>query len=435
MITLLNDLTHHASRRDVFALIASAIALAAIIPGRAAVAQCQYEVTAIIQHECDDFADSPTFGRGMNIHGEVVGYYWPCILGNDRAFYWSEETDFITLPTPPGVVRTWAYDINDNGLIVGQHEFDLVGRKGFVYDIRENDGEYIYLQPLHEDVVALNLSSANAINNSGVVAGMRVIAKPDDPQPLPYNAVIWRPFEKGAPVEDLGVMNGPNSAATDINDLNDVVGWHGSEWFTTNARAFLYADGKIVELGVPSGALQSAARSVNNSRTVVGRSRIPDPKGGALLMNAFLWENGTMKNIGTMPGLLTNHVVSINDMGQLFGGANLGGQTPFSAYMYLHGSYYAVPGEQSISGNIQGLILSLAATKTKLSRPNNIPIGDLNYDCNVDHWDLLMMLDQWSPVRGRGVDVKPTMNVPGADLNGDGVIDGRDLLILLANWG
>jgi hypothetical protein len=138
-----------ASRTQMPLQMALAITLAAIAAfccGQPASAQCQYEVTAVIQHICPDFGDgSPTFGQGMNSHGDVVGYYWPCVVGNERAFFWSEDTGFVTLPTPPGVVLAWAYDINDNRIIVGQHSIPGVGRMGFVYDMNKNNGVYQYL--------------------------------------------------------------------------------------------------------------------------------------------------------------------------------------------------------------------------------------------------------------------------------------------------
>jgi uncharacterized membrane protein len=239
------------------ALMAAAFAFAILsiapLGDRAVFGQCQYEVTAIIQAPDCDIGDSPTIPQGLNLHGHVVGYYWPCAIGNERAFFWSQATGFVTLPTPPGVARAWAYAISDTGLIVGQHEVSGVGRKGFIYDFNINNGQYQYLEPLHDGAVATNLSSANAVNNAGVVAGRRSISKTGG---TPFNAVIWRPFEKGAPVEDLGLMNHQNSTAKAINESESVTGTLGP---AGSLEAFLRVDKELYLLGyIPQGISSNA---------------------------------------------------------------------------------------------------------------------------------------------------------------------------------
>jgi uncharacterized membrane protein len=426
------------------ALMAAAFAFTALaiapLGDRAVFGQCNYELTAIIAAADCDTGPSVTFAQGLNLHGHVVGYYWPCAIGNDRAFFWSQETGFVTLPTPPDVYRAWAYAISDTGLIVGQHGFAGVGNKGFIYDMNKNNGEYIYLEPVHEGVVAQNLSSANAVNSEGVVAGMRVYTEPGV-TPARYNAVIWRPFEKGRPVEDLGVIGGPNSSAETINESGEIAGWYGSDWFTTNARAFFWNTREIIELGVLEGSVQSAAFSINEYSEIVGISRAPHPDGGGLPLQSFYW-NGQMTQIGWPSGYSTNAVHAISNIGQIVGNAGTPGSNTVAFLTQLPHLVVTKLDELtdgiSLSGgravNDRGQILAISSTMAALLSPTDVPFADLNLDCKVDLDDLQILLQRWGPIP-RGVQFgRVDFDVPSADLNGDGVVNVTDLLILFDHW-
>ena len=75
--------------------------------------------------------------------------------------------------------------------------------------------------------------------------------------------------------------------------------------------------------------------------------------------------------------------------------------------------------------NHQGQIVGTGGaggTKAFLLTPIDVPVGDLDIDCQVDHSDLVILLDAWGQTDSR------------ADLDLDGNIGVSDLLILLANW-
>ena len=123
---------------------------------------------------------------------------------------------------------------------------------------------------------------------------------------------------------DLGSLGGQSSQAHAINDNEQIVG----ESFTTSnlpslTHAFLWENGVMTDLGTLPGFNESQAFDINNSGKVVGVS------GGISTNNshAFLWENGVMTDLGTFGGT-SSAAVAINNNDQIVGYyRNLSGQT------------------------------------------------------------------------------------------------------------
>jgi probable HAF family extracellular repeat protein len=154
---------------------------------------------------------------------------------------------------------------------------------------------------------------ARALTNNGVIVGQAATATPDptcsDPDCFFNHAYRWQDGQ----LSDLGTLQGFNSAlssvATWINNHGWIVG--GSQtgaidpltgFFT--AHAVLWTNGEITDLGTLGGDL-SEAFGVNNRGQVVGFSLngLPDPVsifGNTIQSRAFLWQNGVMKDLGTL---------------------------------------------------------------------------------------------------------------------------------------
>jgi uncharacterized membrane protein len=404
-----------------------------------AAAQCHYEVSAIIAPEenCSPLPSSIVFGRGMNAHGDVAGYYRPCAIGDERAFFWSESTGFLTLPTPPGVVQAYANDVNDSRMIVGSHLINGVGWTGYVYDPKTR--VFTYLQPLHDGHgQTQTVSTVNAINNAGVAVGARLISKPGV-TPAVTNAVIWD--TNTGEVIDLGVGEGPNSVAVDETDHNDAGGWSGGPFlFSPATRALLWIGDEEVQLEILPGMIQNSVGAVNNQLDAVGTSGDGTPGGSS----HFYWLDGVMAEFLPPEGYDRVTASDINDSRQIVGSMRVEGTSTFHPHLWQHGAFHDLrtlivdaPPNLTISGASEvlnnGLIRAggtLGSSVVVVLTPTGQPMGDLNYDCRVDLHDLLILLDAWGPV--------PRANRrqagPSADLNGDGVVDVSDLLILLANW-
>lgn len=186
-------------------------------------------------------------------------------------------------------------------------------------------------------------SSARAINNQGQVVGYFHIA----PFSQEIHAYIWDSY-KG--FQDLGQFIGTEygSYATDINDNGQVFGYYGGINFLwdqndglqyipdnfyaeainnfgqlvgssvvqndqRHRHAFLYDKGTMVDLGtlIPNGS--SSACDINNSGQIVGSADWEN-----YITHAFIWDNSHgMKDIHTLG--LESYAIAINDQEQVVG--------------------------------------------------------------------------------------------------------------------
>ena len=98
--------------------------------------------------------------------------------------------------------------------------------------------------------------------------------------------------------------------ATGINNSGQIVGVSGGE-------PFLYSDGVMQDLGTLPGASYSEANAINNSGTVVGYSDFQDGS------HAFVYSGGVMQDLNSLidpnSGWTLNTATAINDSGQIVG--------------------------------------------------------------------------------------------------------------------
>jgi probable HAF family extracellular repeat protein len=114
-------------------------------------------------------------------------------------------------------------------------------------------------------------------------------------------------------------------------------------------RAVLWKDGRLFDLGtLPEGGYESEASSVNSRGQVVGTAfnTIPDPVGlnvfndifSPTQARAFLWQDGTMQDLGTLGG---NDAAAflINEKGQVMGWSYASTTTPGGCFPLVLGSF------------------------------------------------------------------------------------------------
>ncbi|MHB1456235.1 MAG: hypothetical protein ACYC0V_04905 [Armatimonadota bacterium] len=137
---------------------------------------------------------------------------------------------------------------------------------------------------------------------------------------IPTGNQINRSFfwNKGK-VTEIGTLGGNASFVMALNNNGQVV---GNSYINTNkeSHAFLWENGKITDLGTISNPeipgnifVSSGASAINNKGQIAGTSK----NGGPLLGgNLFLWENGTMNDLGRLGKDITQ-VHAITDSGQI----------------------------------------------------------------------------------------------------------------------
>jgi len=192
------------------------------------------------------------------------------------------------------------------------------------------------------------------LNDAGTLVGWA-----DTPTPDPYapncfvgDCYVAQAFvTRNGILHDLGTLpNGLSSAASWISANGLIAGASQNGQIDPQApvpagtpgnpqnRAVLWRDGKIIDLGVlpePEGGYESGAEAVNSRGQVVGWAinSVPDPYSMAVFsfvfesyeppeyyqQRAFLWQDGVMRDLGTLGTGTDAYALAINERGQVIG--------------------------------------------------------------------------------------------------------------------
>lgn len=268
----------------------------------------------------DGYTDSRAFR--INEKGQVIGGC-STIDAISRPFIW-ENGVMKDLGTPEGASST-VCDINEKGQIIGNcHDSDSSSRRAFIWE----NGVINYLGQTGEYSVF-----ARVINEKGQVIGYYEVKNEDNVKS--NHAFIW---ENGV-MKDLGTLGGDNSYAYDINEKGQVVGCSEVKKGDKSAHAFIWENGVMKDLGTMGGN-NSKAYDINEKGQVVGDSeievltntRLEPPRPLPPAKHAFIWENGVMRDLGTLGGI-NSSALGINEKGQIFGKSNVSG--PYEEYAFL----------------------------------------------------------------------------------------------------
>jgi probable HAF family extracellular repeat protein len=160
-------------------------------------------------------------------------------------------------------------------------------------------------------------------------------------------AVLWT---KDRMVIDLGaVPGGTESLATAVNSLGEVVGFSDNDipdafsmvGVPTQTRAFLWQNGVMKDLGTLGGS-DALAFLVNERGQIVGQSYTNSIASincvaAPLTTHSFLWEGGKMLDLGTFGGTCT-YPNWLSQRGQVVGVSNLAGDATHHGFLWSDGA-------------------------------------------------------------------------------------------------
>lgn len=294
--------------------------------------------------------------RQLNQHGDAVGIdatsradpFVPCFVDChiDHAFEWKDggTNDLGALRAKTG---SWGQGINEKGIVAGislngQYDPDT----GFweVRAVRWKNGKI-------KDLGTLGGTQSNAwmVNNSGQVVADALTSDTNDPYlGVPQANCKWLPttgpgcggldfgtntiffpltttvhgtiWSDVGNLADLGTLGGPDSSALDINDAGQIVGWSYTSYDAglsgvPDTHPFVWQDGTMTDLGSPLGGTFAAATLINQNGQIAGVANTT----GDAEVHAVVWDSDlTAHDCGTL-GSDYGHPDWMNESGDIVG--------------------------------------------------------------------------------------------------------------------
>jgi len=262
---------------------------------------------AFVYHDGPMFDVGVTGGMSIGYAVNDAGQTGGCYFGDHfQAFVAADKVAAIgTL----GASHSSGFALNSRGHSVGDSYTSDLKHHAFLWDGKE----------MHDlGTLGGSFSAARGVNANDVVVGWAY---------LPNGA--YHAYAGGtAGLVDLGTLGGSCSAADAVNDAGAIAGYSYLEG-NQKLHACLWIGGKPRDLGVLTGSASEALALNGEASTVVGRAQVPS-KTGALSYHAFVWTNGTMRDLNDLvppnSGWLLEEATGVNDAGQIVGSGTYQGQ-------------------------------------------------------------------------------------------------------------
>jgi probable HAF family extracellular repeat protein len=158
-----------------------------------------------------------------------------------------------------------------------------------------------------------NNGQASAINNRGQVAGYAETYVVDSGCP-PYKTTLGVLWTKGKAQPLPTVGSDPDGIAFGINNRGQAVGYSGT--CTTALHAVMWENGTAVVLADLGFPRSNIAFAINNRGQIAGKVRTAD---GTTYVAALWQPDGTLTNLGILPGDFAAFATGINNRGQVVG--------------------------------------------------------------------------------------------------------------------
>lgn len=174
-------------------------------------------------------------------------------------------------------------------------------------------------------------SGTTWISDSGLIAGQSQngVIDPLVPGFPEVRAIMWT---KAGQITNLGTLGGNESVAFSVNNRGQAVGVATNtipdpySFLVTQLRAFLWQNGTMQDLGTLGTGNDAWALFVNDGGQIVGFSNTSPNPGplGVPPVDPFLWERGAMLDLGSLGGTLGSPL-GLNNRGQVVGTSDLNG--------------------------------------------------------------------------------------------------------------
>jgi uncharacterized membrane protein len=397
-----------------------------VAAGRAALAQCTYSVTFVGGFDCGPgWGNATLIPQKINDLGHATGHYI-CGAGWPRGFIYTPEDGVVPMGVIPNTFQIRPQAISNSDVIVGH--IDLVGvpTQAFIWE----KGEYTLLPPPKGAI----WSYAYGVNDAGIVCGSA--GNPGD-----LEACMWT----GGVLEFLGPLPVKGSVAYDLNLNQQTVGQMGqvtiNDLSTFDALGFLWENREVTALVPPVAWLGSKAKEIDQFGIAAGTGWFEDagaPAGFAA--RGLLWEESNVLALDPLPGYLMGcAALASNSVQEVVGECRNNPGDGSEPFIWRDGAVHNV--NELVDEGFDGLVYQAHSINESgtivasgvdyrsggwgmlILTPQTQSPADLNHDCHTNSSDLVLLLAQWGAA-----------SATAADFDGDGVVGPADLAALLAEW-